>query len=110
MADRLLTDDYLKNLFCDKCPYESDCTGIECKEYCKLIIKARQLREDQDHKSVKAVIEEIEFQKYELCDAETFETGRSICLLQQDDDCNNPCRFMSENCRWWQQFKERMLK
>jgi len=87
--NRLLTKQEFKEL-------QPSMSGVET-----IVLKA------QDRKSVKAIIEEIEFQKYELCDVETYETGRSICLLQQDDDCNNPCRFMSENCRWWQQFKER---
>jgi len=88
IMDRLLTEDR-KPCWSKPCPPGHDCfkCGAEV--------------------AVKAVIEEIEVQKHEICDMETYATGRSICPLQQDDDCNNPCRFMSENCRWWQQFKER---
>ena len=95
-ADRLLTDDYLKNLFCDRCQYKSDCTGIEFKEYCKLIIKARQLREDQDSKSVKAVINAIQ-EQYAL-------RHLTDCPFRTGNDCS----FMKPSCKWWQQFKERV--
>jgi len=77
--------------------------GIEFKEYCKLIIKARQLREDQNRKSVKLLIEEITEAKA-TCHYTSGNCGYKHC---GEGKGNN---FATLDCTWWQQFKERISK
>jgi len=43
---------------------------------------------------------------YNVCMELIYETGRSPCKFQEDDECNNSCRFMSDNCKWYKVFKQ----
>jgi len=127
MSDRLLTQPEID--FIDKTAIEGDIVPyleaqdtktanyyetvvipeIKHNEYLRGYADAERIAKDQIKQAKQELIEEIEAGK-ETCDSLTYETGRSICPLQQDDDCNNSCRFMADNCRWWQQLKQKRGK
>jgi len=101
--DRLLADAEIVNTYYHDGISDDDGTTtysdfLKSREY-KFAI---EILKAQDRKSVKAVIEEIDNQRDNVCCV-----GEETTLCPLADPC---CSFMRKSCTWWQQFKERTLR